>query len=344
VLGLEPGSDVDEVKKAYRKLAMQYHPDKNPEKTAEEKFKQISDAYAILSDPEALRRYKDDALAEMGGMGGMGGMGRGGFGDVFGSMFGNMFNQASGGGGEGGGEDYIALSLSLADVFSGASKKVETEMTDKCSGCRGLGAADEKDVIKCLACKGTGTVTQQMGPFITQSTCNACFGAKTTIKAGKACKTCDGRKTVRVRRTIRVDVPKGIPNRYRHKIEKRGNYSPELGRAKDLVVTFVYDVPEGIQVDDRDGSVHLESVGISLEELINGHVRTIDIYGKPLVLERERYFNPDKPVVFVGMGLPLFKHPNKYGDLHVNYSVRYLDKDPYVDAVVQAQAQAHVGK
>ena len=321
-LGIEPSATQDEIKKAYRKLAVQYHPDKNSDEDAEAKFKKISEAYAILSDPDELRNYEQEN--------GMGGGGMPNMSDLFGGMFGGMFG---GGGGGHPTEDDLTIVLTLAEIYTGVSKRVEADMTEKCTACKGVGAMDEKDVIKCINCKGNGFTTQQMGPFVTQNTCGACFGAKTTVRAGKHCSTCGGKKCVRVKRTLRVEVPKGIPNRFKHRLEKKGNYDPDTGRVNDLIVTFVYGMTKASSDDDnnvmidKQGNIMISNMTLTLKELLTGFSKTKDLYGKPIPIESKGYFNPDKPVVYAGLGMPVFRHSGKFGDLVIQYSVAYADED-----------------
>ena len=175
VLGLERNAGVDEIKKAYRKLAMQYHPDRNTDDaSAEEKFKEVGEAYAILSDPDKRAKYDRFGHAGLGGAAGGGGFGGGIdidpmdlFSSIFGGMgFGDIFGGATGGGGRGGrrtlkGRDLrIDLAITLEEVAEGVTKKIKVNRFERCVECGGSGALDQTAIDTCPTCKGTGEIRQ----------------------------------------------------------------------------------------------------------------------------------------------------------------------------------------
>jgi len=223
VLGVDKSAGEDEIKKAYRKLAMKYHPDRNPDdKEAEEKFKEINEAYEVLSDSDKKAKYDQFGHAafdpNMGGGAGFGGQGFGGFEDMFGDIFGSMF----GGGFSSGasrqnvrqkGRDLrVNLNLSFEDAVFGCKKEIKLTRTETCDTCGGKGAVNDADIKTCDKCHGTGQVrvTQQslFGTVQTVKTCDECHG--TGKKIVKPCSSCSGSGTVRKQRTLSVRIPAGV--------------------------------------------------------------------------------------------------------------------------------------
>jgi molecular chaperone DnaJ len=316
-LGLTENASPEEIKKAYRKLAVKYHPDKNPDKDAAETFKKISEAYNILSDPEKKSQYDrtgniDDMMSNMPDIN-----------DIFSGMFGNMFNRQE----EPEIADEMKCTLKLSDVYNGCDKRIEYEIKDKCTACQGRGAVDPKDIISCITCKGQGRFTQQMGPFITQTTCPSCFGKKTTIKSGKACKECGGNKLSPSKRILKIDIPKGISNNFRYKATGKGHWNPNSNKYNDIYISFVYEQVKDVSVDSV-GNIQAV-LEISIEDLLCGFKKELNVYGQAIDISKKCYFNPEKPVVFKGKGMPKPRTPSSYADLVVKYNVRYTDDEKY---------------
>lgn len=223
VLGVDKSAGEDEIKKAYRKLAMKYHPDRNPDnKEAEEKFKEINEAYEVLSDADKKAKYDQFGHAafdpNMGGGAGFGGAGFGGFEDMFGDIFGSMF----GGGFSSGasrqnvrqkGRDLrVNLSLSFEEAVFGCKKEIKLKRTETCDTCAGKGAVNDADIKTCDKCHGTGQVrvTQQslFGTVQTVKTCDECHG--TGKKIVKPCPKCHGEGNVKKQRTLSIRIPAGV--------------------------------------------------------------------------------------------------------------------------------------
>jgi molecular chaperone DnaJ len=243
ILGVGRNADTNEIKKAYRKLAMQYHPDKNPgDKEAEEKFKLIGEAYTVLSDPQKRRRYDQFGKEGMRGMGGFGG---GGFVDPF-----DIFREVFGGGisdifGMGrsrrstvqkGSDLQIRLKLSLEEIASGVSKKVKIKNYIKCSECDGSGTSPGTSTVTCPMCHGTGEVAFRQGFFTVSQTCQRCSGEGKIID--RPCYACNGGGRIRGESTIDVDIPAGVAEGQFLTLRNAGNIGPRGGPQGDVIVVF----------------------------------------------------------------------------------------------------------
>ena len=224
VLGVGKSADATEIKKAYRKLAMKYHPDKNPgDKEAEEKFKEINEAYEVLSD-ETKRRNYDQFGHEgvngqgFGGAGGFGGQGFGGFDDIFGDIFGDMFGGGFGGGRprrrgpERGADMKQRINISFEEAAFGKKIQVKINRSEECEECHGSGAKPGTSKKTCPTCNGSGQVQSvQRTPFgniASTRTCTECNGEGEVIDS--PCTKCHGKGSIRKTKTIEVDVPAGI--------------------------------------------------------------------------------------------------------------------------------------
>lgn len=253
VLGASKNASADELKKAYRKLAVQYHPDKNPgNKEAEEKFKEVSEAYDVLSDTDkraAYDRYGHAAFA--GGMPGGGGQGGGGFHDpfdifreVFGGAGGGIFEQFFGGNGGGrrrnptgpqrGSDLRYTLDLSLEEAASGLEKEIEIERLIPCKTCNGSGSTSGSGRKACNTCGGVGQVISSRGFFQVQQTCPDCDGAGETVT--DPCKSCRGHGKQKERTKIRLRIPAGIEEGTQLRSTGNGDLGMRGGPAGDLYV------------------------------------------------------------------------------------------------------------
>ncbi|MBL96291.1 MAG: molecular chaperone DnaJ [Legionellales bacterium] len=241
-LGVDRSSSDGEIKKAFRRLAMKHHPDRNPNnKAAEKKFKAINEAYGILSDPEKKAAYDQFGHAGVEGAAG-GGPGAGGFGgfDFSGDIFGKIFEEFVGGGG--GGSPYqeqrghdlnYHLKISLEEAILGCSKEIQFRALTTCPDCDGKGAKDPNDVVVCKHCNGQGQVRIQQGFLSIQQTCPICKGQGTIVK--NPCGTCQGRKRVEKLRKLKVNIPAGIDDGNRIRLSGEGEAGTS-GPAGDLYV------------------------------------------------------------------------------------------------------------
>ena len=256
VLGVDRNATLDEIKKAYRKKAIQYHPDKNPgNKEAEEKFKEAAEAYSVLSDPDKKARYDQFGHAGLGGQPGPDFSG--GFGDlndILRDMFGGGFSGFSGfggfegfGGGRSSGQGQrvyrgrdirVRVKMTLEEIAKGAEKEISLERNIPCPDCGGKGAKSSADIKTCPACKGTGQIRRVvnglLGQRISFSTCQQCNGEGKIIV--NPCHTCNGTGLIRKKETVKVDIPAGVENGMQLTIRGAGHAAKNNGINGDLLV------------------------------------------------------------------------------------------------------------
>ena len=247
VLGVAKNASDDEIKKAYRKLAMKHHPDRNPDsKGSEDKFKEAKEAYEMLSDPskrEAYDRYGHAGVDPNMGGGGFGGGGAGGFSDAFGDIFGDIFGNAARGGGGGrnagpqvyrGADLRYNLDITLEQAAHGFDTTIRVPSWDSCEVCHGSGAKQGTQPTTCPTCGGHGQVRMQQGFFSIQQTCPKCHGTGKVIP--EPCVTCAGAGRIKRNKTLEVKIPAGIDDGMR--IRSSGNGEPGMngGPPGDLYV------------------------------------------------------------------------------------------------------------
>ncbi len=239
ILGVERGADAKEVKKAYRRLAMKFHPDRNPDDaTAEEKFKEATEAYDILSDDQKRAAY--DQYGHAGVDPNAAGAGFGGgasFSDIFGDVFGDIFGGAGGGGrtrANRGADLRYTLELDLEEAVKGATVKIRVPSQVECKTCSGTGAEKGSEPEDCGTCHGQGQVRMQQGFFSIQQTCPRCRGAGKIIR--NPCKACHGLGLTEEQKTLSVKVPAGVDTGDRIRLAGEGEIGSHGGPAGDLYV------------------------------------------------------------------------------------------------------------
>ncbi|MCB9060741.1 MAG: molecular chaperone DnaJ [Halobacteriovoraceae bacterium] len=260
VLGVSKSADKNTIKKAYRKLAMQYHPDRNPDnKEAEAKFKEASEAAEILLDDDKRRKY--DQFGHAGVNGQAGGFGQGGFsdfGDIFSDIFGGGFEDIFGGGRRRGGRSraragsdlQMQLNVSFKDAAFGIERKIEITRNISCKTCNGSGAKAGSSPVSCDMCHGTGEIRRQQGFFTMASTCPKCHGAGEMIK--DPCGTCHGQGVTKKKVELEVSIPAGIDHGQRLKLSGEGDAGQNGGPSGDLYVVVAIEDDEFFQRDGFD--------------------------------------------------------------------------------------------
>lgn len=339
VLGVSRNADAAEIKKAYRKLALQYHPDKNPgNKEAEEKFKEAAEAYDVLSNDEKRRRYDQFGHAGMGG--GAGGFGGGGMSmeDIF-SHFGDIFGSFGGFGGfSGGGRSArrvnrgtnlrVKVKLTLEEIATGVEKKIKVKKYVADEHCHGTGAKDGTSYSTCTTCHGTGQVTrvQQtiLGAMQTTSTCPTCDGEGKIIN--EKCVHCNGEGVQLAEEVITLNIPAGVADGMQLSVSGKGNAARRGGVNGDLIVLI-----EEIEHPDlvRDGNDLLYNTFISYPEAVLGDSVEIPTLDGKVKVKIEPGTQPGKVLRLKGKGIP---DVNGYGrgDLLIKVNVwipKNLSKD-----------------
>jgi molecular chaperone DnaJ len=335
VLGVVKSATADEIKKAYRQKAIQFHPDKNPgDKSAEEKFKEAAEAYEVLSDQQKRQRYDQYGHAGVGGAA-SGGFGGGGmsmddifahFGDIFGGHFGG-FGGFSGFGGSGqrgtrvrkGSDLRVKVKLNLADIANGAEKKIKVKKIVSCQYCNGSGAASGSSTTTCTTCNGSGRVTrvQQtiLGAMQTTTECSTCMGEGTIVK--DKCKHCNGDGVLKAEEVISINIPAGVMEGMQLSVSGKGNAAKRSGINGDLLVVIEEEKHPELIRDENDLIYNLLlSIPIAV---LGGSVEVPTVDGKVKVTIPSGT-QPGKVLRLRGKGLPSINSYGK-GDLLVNIGV-----------------------
>lgn len=328
-LGVGKKATADELKKAYRKLAMQYHPDKNPgNKDAEQKFKEINEAYDVLRDEQKRAAYDrfghgafDPAMGRAGaGAGGFQGFSAGGFSDIFEEMFGDfMGGQARGRGGEGarrGADVSHELDITLEEAFGGKDAKIKTSSWNSCAGCSGSGAEKGTKPDICDACRGTGRIRAQQGFFTVERTCPSCGGAGQTIKT--PCHICGGTGRLRQEKTLQVAIPAGIEDGTRIRLAGEGEAGMRGGPPGDLYV-FLNIRPH--RFFQRESSNLYCRVPVPMTTVaLGGTIEVPTIDGKRMKVSIPAGTQTGQQFRLKGKGMTIMRSPHR-GDMFVEVLV-----------------------
>jgi len=322
VLGLDRGASEDEVKKAYRKMAVKYHPDKNAgNEEAEKKFKEASEAYEVLSDSQKKATYDRFGHAGMGQGGGAGGFSGSGFEDIFngGGGFEDIFESFFGGGGrrqrnqgpQKGDDLRYNLQISFYESIFGIKKNISYSHDARCDVCKGSGAEAGAKKSTCSMCGGVGQVRQGNGFFSVSSTCPECRGQG--VKIDKPCHSCQGRKVKTKTSKVEVSIPAGISDGKRIKITGQGNGSLNGGGPGDL---YVYISVRTEKKFHRDGNDIISSISLSYTQaVLGGEVDVPTIDKKHISVKIPAGTQYGEKIRIPGYGAPLLRSPNTRGDL-----------------------------
>jgi molecular chaperone DnaJ len=316
VLGVGKNASADEVKKAYRKKALQYHPDKNPgDKESEEKFKEAAEAYEVLRDPNKKQRYDQFGHAGVSGAG-AGGSGFSdiedifsAFGDIFGGHFGGFGGFGSGrsqGGGRRvmrGSDLRVKVKLTLSEIAKGVEKKIKVKKYVQCEPCGGTGAKDSTAYSTCSTCRGSGRVTRVtntlLGQMQTTSTCPTCHGDGKIIN--DKCNHCAGEGVVREEEVIPIKIPAGVGEGMQMNVSGKGNAARRGGINGDLLVVITEEEhPELV----RDGNNLIYNLFLSFPEITLGTTAEIPTVESKAKVKIEAGTQPEKILRLRGKGLP----------------------------------------
>ncbi|KGN82799.1 Heat shock protein J [Porphyromonas cangingivalis] len=323
VLGVSKTATDEEIKKAYRKTAIKYHPDKNPgDKEAEEKFKEAAEAYEVLSDAQKRASYDRFGHRGVGGAAG-GGFGGGGmsmedifsqFGNIFGGHFGSSFGGGFGGfGGFGGGRTVrpgsdirVTVKMTLREILTGLDKKIKVKKKVHCSHCNGSGAESPSDVSTCTTCNGSGVVTRVQNSFLgqiqTQSECPTCNGTGEMIT--KKCHKCSGTGLENGEEVISFSIPAGVSGGMTLSVSDKGNAGPNGGPNGDLLV-LIEEVEDPQFI--RHGNDILYSLLLPLSTAILGDKVEVPTLDGKVKITIEPGTQPGKILRLRGKGLPTLR-------------------------------------
>lgn len=337
ILGVERSASADEIKSAYKKMAIKYHPDRNPgDKEAEEKFKQAAEAYDVLRDPDRRSRYDQFGAAGVNGegFGGFGGGGSMDMNDIF-SMFGDLFNGHnpfggfSGFGGDGGtatrrpqgGNLRLRVKLTLEEIATGVTKKFKLKKYINCPECGGSGAEKGSSAETCPTCHGRGQVLHQqrtiLGIMQTQTVCPTCHGEGTVIK--KKCNHCHGEGVVMDDEVVEVNIPAGVSEGMIVNVPGKGNAGRHGGISGDLQVV-IEETPH--QTFIRDGNDLVYNLLLTIPQAALGDTVDIPTLDGKTKITIKPGTQPGKVLRLRGKGLPSVKgYGSGTGDLIVNVSV-----------------------
>ena len=344
VLGVAKTATAEEIKKAYRKKAIQYHPDKNPgDKEAEEKFKEAAEAYEVLSDPQKRQRYDQFGFAGMSGAGGF----SGGdcsmqdifsqFGDLFESwgMGGGNFSSFFGGGSSRGGQRVrrgtdlrVKVRLTLEEIATGVEKKIKVKKLVECKHCQGTGSADGSGGETCPTCKGSGRVVRTQrgifGMMQVQEACPTCHGEGRIIK--NKCTHCGGDGVVRDEEIITIKIPAGVSGGMQIPVQGKGNAAPRGGVPGDLLVLVEEEQHKDLV---REGNDLIYNLLLDMPTAILGGQVQIPTLTGDVKITITPGTQPGKVLRMRGKGLPIIdQYARQYGtgDLLINVGVYIPEK------------------
>ncbi len=326
LLGIERSANADEIKKAYRKLAMKYHPDQNKDNPeAEEKFKEINEAYDILKDEQkrsAYDRYGPSAFDGSMGSGGFsagGGMGGAAFSDIFEDMFGDFMGSGGGRRGNGtarGSDIQYTVELTLEESYKGKEATIKIPVNDSCDSCEGSGAEKGTSAEKCGTCDGNGRVRQQQGFFTIERTCPTCHGQGTFIK--NACKTCGGAGRLKKNKTLKVKIPAGVETGRRIRLSGEGEAGLRGGPRGDLYVMLNVKPHKLFQ---RDGANLYCRVPITVTRAaLGGEIEVPTIEGKRASVKIPSGTQTGQQFRLRGKGMKVLRSDAK-GDMYIEIFV-----------------------
>lgn len=337
VLGVDKNADEAALKKAYRALAKKYHPDMNPgDAEAEKKFKEASEAYAVLSDPEKKRQYDQFGHAAFDGSGGAGGFGGfdfsgADFGDIFGDLFGDFFGGSRRGGGRAsngpmkGSNIRTSVRVTFEEAIFGCEKEIELNTKDECKTCKGTGAKPGTSPETCSKCGGKGQVvfTQQsfFGMVRNVQNCPECNGSGKVIK--EKCSDCKGTGFIPIKKRFAVDIPAGVDNGQCKRLSGQGEPGVNGGPRGDVLVEIIVGRHPIFQRQDNN---IFSTVPISFAVAALGGEIVVDTVDGKVIYDVKAGTQTDTRIRLKGKGVPYLRDKNTRGDHYVTLVVEVPDK------------------
>lgn len=334
ILGVDRNATLEEIKKAYRRLALKYHPDRNPSKEAEERFKEISEAYAVLSDPEKRRQYDLYGHAGIEGHYTYEDLFRNvdfseifrdlgfdfGFGDIFNDLFG-FWGQRTGTARRRKGRDlYANVEITLEDAYYGAKKKFKFGRNETCRECGGTGASGQDGLKECTRCAGKGQIQEVSGNaftrFVRVMTCPQCNGTGKVIV--KPCRACGGRTRIYAEKEVELEIPAGVENGTVLKIQGEGEEGTNGGERGDLYVEINVLPEDGIE---RRGPDIFLKKWIGYPKAVLGGKEKVKIFEEEIEVEIPPLTPSGTKIRIEGKGFPKRISSKKRGDLYVEIGI-----------------------
>ena len=333
-LGVNRNVTPQELKSAYRKLAMKYHPDRNPSPEAEEQFKKINEAYEVLSDPQKKQIYDNyGADAVNNGAGGFGGFQSGGFGgfeDIFSSVFSDMFGGSFGGGFGGakrkrarrGNDLQQKVEVTLEQAYNGTEEEITYTRIDTCDTCHGTGAEEGSSTKTCPTCKGSGVVQFSQGFFSMRQPCPDCGGQGTILE--HPCKACKGSGRTKKKNTLKIKLPAGIKEGSVLRVANGGDIGTNDGGYGDLYLQINV---KPHKIFERDGDDLILNTEISYPQaVLGGEIKVQNLMKEDLTVEIPKGSTDGSMITLDGQGMPVLSRANKKGDMRVVLNIKVPKK------------------
>jgi molecular chaperone DnaJ len=326
VLGVERGAGDAEIKKAFRKLAQQWHPDVNKDAAAAERFKEINEAYQVLSDPERRQRYDMFGKAGLGGAGDAGfDAGFAGFGDIFDAFFGGGMGGARRGRPAAGSDLRYDLRITFEEAVRGTEKEIEFPVLSRCETCHGSGAKPGTSTSTCPDCNGRGEIRAvrqtMLGQMVTAAPCARCRGEGKVVET--YCEACRGEGRTERRRTLRVAIPPGIDEGHQVRLANEGEAGPRGGPAGSLYVAVHVTPHPRLK---REGTELIFETDVSIAQAALGTRVVVPTVDGEEELEIKPGTQPGTEIRLRGKGVPHVRRPGSRGDLHVFVNVAVPSK------------------
>ncbi len=344
-LGVSRDADADTLKRAYRRLARQYHPDINKEAGAEERFKEIGRAYEVLGDPEKRARYDQFGEAGLGGSAGMPDMGdMGGFADIFETFFGGAAGGASSRkqrrGPQQGDDLRYDLTIDFNQAVFGQEKEIKIPHLETCDVCRGNGCKPGTGPANCQTCGGAGQVRRAtrtpFGSFTQVSDCPTCSGTGKVIAS--PCQSCSGQGVKQVRKKLRINIPAGVDTGTRLRVSGEGNAGARGGPSGDLYVFLKVKSHPRLK---REGVNILSEVNVSYLQAILGDIIEVDTVDGPTNLKIPSGTQPSDVLVLDNKGIPKLGNPVARGNHCISVNINIPSRITDVEKGLLEQLASH---
>jgi molecular chaperone DnaJ len=348
ILGVQRGASDDDIKRSFRKLAQQWHPDVNTSAEADARFKEINEAYQVLSDPQRRQAYDMFGHAAAGGagfdpFGGAAGAGFGGFGDIFDAFFGGAAGGARRPRVPTGADLRYDLELTFAESITGAEKEIEFTALSRCETCSGSGAEPGTQPSTCPKCNGTGELRQvrstMLGQMVNVTACDRCKGTGKIVET--PCHTCRGDGRVERKRTLRVTIPAGIAEGHQVRLSGEGEAAPRGGVPGNLYV--VIHVAPHPQLQRRETELFYE-LSLSITQAALGARVTVPTATGSEEIEIKAGTQPGAEIRLRGRGVPHLRRPDSRGDLHVLVDVKVPQRLSAKQRELLEQLSAELGE